>query len=112
MNNRSDTSGMDFPAWQIRLQHFSAVRGWEPFQNPKNLVMALSVEASELVEHYQWLTPEQAAKPTPEQKEAVADEMGDVLIYLMQLARVTGIDLEQATENKLAKTALKYPAKE
>jgi NTP pyrophosphatase (non-canonical NTP hydrolase) len=101
---------MDIPAWQARLQRFSAARGWEPFQNPKNLVMALSVEAAELVECYQWLTPEQAAAPSPDQRQAVADEIGDVLIYLLQLARVTGIDLEQAAEQKLAKTALKYPA--
>lgn len=107
---KPDTAPMDLNAWQARLQAFSAARGWEPYQNPKNLVMALSVEAAELVECYQWLSPEQAAQPDARLREAVADEMGDVLIYLLQLARVTGIDLEAATEAKLAKTALKYPA--
>lgn len=108
--NSRDTSCMDLPAWQARLQRFSAERGWEPFQNPKNLVMALSVEAAELVECYQWLTPEQAAAPSPAQRQAVAEEMADVFAYLLQLSRVTGIELEQALEAKLAKTALKYPA--
>lgn len=102
---------MDLLAWQTRLRDFAAERDWEPYLNPKNLAMALSVEASELVECYQWLTPEQATTPSPEQQQAVADEMADVLLYLLQLARVTGIDLERATEAKLAKNALKYPVR-
>lgn len=109
--NSRDTRYMDLPAWQARLQRFSADRGWEPFHNPKNLVMALSVEAAELVECFQWLTPEQAASLQPTQREAVADEMADLLTYLLQLSRVTGIELEAALEAKLAKTALKYPAR-
>jgi NTP pyrophosphatase (non-canonical NTP hydrolase) len=100
---------MNLTDWQNRLQVFAAERSWEPFLNPKNLAMALSVEAAELVECYQWLTPEQAAAPAPTQLEAVADEMADVLMYLLQLARVTGIDLEQAAEAKLLKNASKYP---
>jgi NTP pyrophosphatase (non-canonical NTP hydrolase) len=103
---------MDLSAWQTRLKAFSEARDWEPFQNPKNLVMALSVEAAELLECYQWTAAEQALALTqsPAGREAVADEMADVLLYLLQLARVTGIDLEQAAELKLAKNALKYPA--
>ncbi len=100
---------MNLIDWQNRLQVFAAGRNWEPFLNPKNLAMALSVEAAELVECYQWLTPEQAATPSAEQREAVADEMADVLMYLLHLARVTGIDLEQAAEAKLLKNASKYP---
>lgn len=103
---------MDLPAWQDRLHAFAAVRGWTPNLNPKNLSMALSVEAAELLECYQWLDAEQALRLTeqPAGREAVADEMADVLLYLLQLARATGIDLEAAAEAKLHKNALKYPA--
>jgi NTP pyrophosphatase (non-canonical NTP hydrolase) len=100
---------MDLFVWQARLGAFATERGWEPHLNPKNLAMALSVEAAELVECYQWLTPAQAEQPTPAQRQAIADEMADVLMYLLQLARVTGIDLEAAAEAKLVKNALKYP---
>jgi len=103
---------MDLAHWQQRLLAFTEARDWEPFLNPKNLAMALSVEAAELVECYQWLDAEQAMALTtqPAGRQAVADEMADVLLYLLQLARVTGIDLEQATEAKFARNALKYPA--
>jgi NTP pyrophosphatase (non-canonical NTP hydrolase) len=101
---------MDLLTWQRRLALFAAERGWEPYLNPKNLAMALSVEAAELVECFQWLSAEEAAALEPAQREAVADEMADVLIYLLQMARVTGIDLEAAAEAKLAKNARKYPA--
>lgn len=102
---------MDLSRWQTRLQSFTDERSWEAFLNPKNLAMALSVEAAELLECYQWLSPEQALALTDEAagREAVADEMADVMLYLLQLARVTGIDLEQALEAKFAKNALKYP---
>lgn len=100
---------MDIKAWQSRLEDFAGERGWEPYLNPKNLVMALSVEAAELVECYQWLSPEEASAPSPALRDAVADEMADVLMYLLQLSRVTGIDLEQAVQAKWVKNALKYP---
>ncbi len=104
---------MDLNAWQARLAAFAAERSWTPYLNPKNLAMALSVEAAELVELFQWLTPEQAAafgQANPEDRERLADELADVLMYLLHLSRVTGIELEAAAEAKLAKNALKYPA--
>jgi len=103
---------MNFSAWQDRLKHFAAERAWLPFLNPKNLAMALSVEAAELVECYQWLQPEEARSLSDAEpgRTQVADEMADVLMYLLHLARETGIDLETACEAKLAKNALKYPA--
>ncbi len=100
---------MNLQAWQARLGDFAAERGWEPYLNPKNLSMALTVEAAELLECFQWKTAEEAAALGDADREAVADEMADVLLYLLQMARVTGIDLEQAAERKLAKNALKYP---
>jgi NTP pyrophosphatase (non-canonical NTP hydrolase) len=107
-----DTGGMDLVAWQNRLDAFAAERGWGPYLNPKNIAMALSVEAAELVELYQWASPAEAAafgKTEPAQREQVADELADVLLYLLQMARATGIDLEAAAEAKFAKNALKYP---
>ena len=100
---------MNLADWQKRLQTFAAERDWEPFLNPKNLAMALTVESAELLECYQWLTPEQAMQPSPPQREAIADEMADVLMYLLQLSRVTGIDLESAMEAKILKNAIKHP---
>lgn len=100
---------MDLFAWQTRLRQFSDERGWEPYLNPKNLAMALSVEAAELLECFQWKTPAEAAALNEADAQAVADEMADVLLYLLQLARATGIDLEQAAEAKFAKNALKHP---
>ncbi|MCF2531786.1 nucleotide pyrophosphohydrolase [Yinghuangia soli] len=93
------------------IRTFAAERNWEPFHTPKNLVMALSVEASELVEIFQWLTPEQAANvmDNPEVGEHVREEVADVFAYLLGVCGVLGIDLAQALRDKLVKNALKYP---
>lgn len=105
---------MDIAQWQQRLHAFALARNWQPFLNPKNLAMALSVEAAEVVELFQWLTPEQsqALSADPAGHVQVADELADVLLYLLQLAAATGVDLDQAIEAKFAKNALKYPAPE
>lgn len=91
------------------LREYCAARDWRRYHTPKNLVMALSVEAAELVEHFQWSTPEESCTLTPEKREAVADEIADVLIYLTELADVTGIDMLAATRAKIAKNAVRYP---
>ncbi|GCE00894.1 nucleotide pyrophosphohydrolase [Embleya hyalina] len=90
---------------------FSAERHWQPFHTPKNLVMALSVEASELVEIFQWLTPEQAedVMSDPDRGEHVREEIADVLAYLLNLANRLGIDPAQALRDKMVKNAIKYP---
>jgi len=93
-----------------RLRQFAEDRNWEPFHTPKNLASALIVEAAELLEHFQWLTPEQSAQLTPAQRTEVAHEMADVLIYLTRMADVMGIDLLAAAERKIALNAEKYPA--
>lgn len=92
------------------LRAFAAEREWEPFHTPKNLAMALTGEVGELVEHFQWLTPEQSAALTPQQREEVALEMADVLLYLVRLADVSGVDLADAAERKIALNAQRYPA--
>lgn len=102
-------TGMDDLA--NRLRAFAAERDWERFHTPKNLASALIVEAAELLEHFQWLTPEQSQQLTAAQRTEVAHEMADVLIYLTRLADVMGVDLLAAAERKLKLNAEKYPAK-
>jgi NTP pyrophosphatase (non-canonical NTP hydrolase) len=92
------------------LRAFAAVRDWRPFHTPKNLAMAMIVEAAELVEHFQWLTPEQSAALPADKLAQVRDEVADTLIYLVELADVLGIDLLAAARDKMAKNAIKYPA--
>ncbi|WP_406296353.1 nucleotide pyrophosphohydrolase [Embleya sp. NBC_00888] len=93
------------------LAAFAAERHWQPYHTPKNLVMALSVEAAELVEIFQWLTPEQAADvmSDPERGEHVREEIADVLAYLLGLAGQLGVDPAQALRDKMVKNAIKYP---
>ncbi len=92
------------------LRKFVAERDWDKFHSPKNLAMALSVEAAELLEHFQWLSEEQSRKLTPEKLAEVRDEMADVLVYLVRLADKLDVDLLDAAAKKIEKNALKYPA--
>ena len=92
------------------IRAFAEARAWETFHTPKNLVMALSVEASELLEPFQWLTAEQSQNLSPAQHEAVRQEIADVLIYLTRLADLLDIDLLEAAADKLVINASKYPA--
>lgn len=98
------------PELAAALQRFADERDWEQFHSPKNLVMALGVEAAELAEHFQWLSQEQSRQLSPEKKAAVGAEMADVLIYLVRLADRLDIDLLAAAENKIIANARKYPA--
>ena len=91
------------------VRRFAEERDWQQFHTPKNLASALIVEAAELLEHYQWLTPEQSAALDPPARDAAAREMADVFIYLLRLAQVQGIDLLAAAEAKLADNARRYP---
>lgn len=103
---------MDIPALQTALRAFAEERQWPPFHTPKNLAMALMVEAAELAEIYQWMTPEQSrqAQADPAVREQIADEVADVLLYLLQLADHAGIDVEAAALQKMRKNAIKHPA--
>lgn len=91
------------------LRDFAAARDWMPFHTPKNLAMALAGEAGEVIEHFQWLTPEQSAALSAQTREAVALELADVLLYLVRLADVLDIDLAQAAQRKLAINEQRYP---
>jgi NTP pyrophosphatase (non-canonical NTP hydrolase) len=92
-----------------RLDAFAAERDWDQFHNPKNLAMALAGEAGELVEHFQWLTFEQAANLPRSTRDEVALECADVLLFLLRLCDKLDIDLATAAEKKLALNAKKYP---
>ena len=91
------------------LRDFCAARDWRQYHSPKNLAMALIVEAAELVEHFQWLTPEQSMALSAEKLGEVRDEVADTLIYLTELADVLGIDMLAAARDKIVKNAVKYP---
>ena len=97
-------------ALRDKLRNFVAERDWDQFHSPKNLAMALSVEAAELMEHFQWLTEAESHRLPPEKLEEVRDEMADVLVYLVRLADKLEVDLLAAAAQKIEKNALKYPA--
>ncbi len=103
---------MNISELQADLRHFAAERDWQPFHTPKNLSTALMVEAAELAEIFQWMTPEQSqlAHQDAGTKQCVGEEVADVLLYLLQLADHSQIDIAQAVQDKLARNALKYPA--
>ncbi|MFF1795611.1 nucleotide pyrophosphohydrolase [Kitasatospora sp. NPDC058263] len=95
-----------------RLTEFAAARSWEPFHTPKNLAAALTVEAGELLEIFQWLTPEQAASvmSEPDTAHRVRDEVADVLAYLLQFCTVVGVDPLTALAAKIERNELRFPA--
>ena len=103
------TAFTDLAGLRDALREFCAARDWHRYHTPKNLVMALSVEAAELVEHFQWATPEESIKLPAAKRAEVADEIADVLIYLTELADVLGIDPIDAARAKIVKNAAKYP---
>lgn len=90
------------------LRRFAAERDWERFHSPKNLAMALTAEAAELVQHFQWRND--AAMPAAQALEAIEQEVADVLIYLVRLADRLEVDLPAAVERKIALNAERFPA--
>ncbi|GGV89178.1 nucleotide pyrophosphohydrolase [Streptomyces massasporeus] len=105
------TDPLDVAGLQRRLADFAAARNWQQYHTPKNLVSALSVEASELVEIFQWLTPEESAgvMADPDTAHRVTDEVADVLAYLLQLCEVLGIDPLAALNAKIDRNERRFP---
>lgn len=101
---------MDLPDIRKRLKSFANERDWDRFHSPKNLSMALSVEAAELLEHFQWLTEAQSLSAESVDRDAVAREIADIQIYLLMLADKLGVDIEHAVQEKIDSNAEKYPA--
>lgn len=97
---------------QAQVAEFVADRHWQRYHTPKNLAMALAVEAAELMEHFQWLSPEESVvvREDEARKEAVGEEICDVLAYALSLAEALRLDLAAAFEKKMRKNAIKYPA--
>jgi dCTP diphosphatase len=91
------------------LRQFAGERDWEQFHSPKNLAAALSVEASELLEHFQWLTEDESKNLAAESRHAVSLEAADVLLYLIRLSDKLGIDLIASAQEKMRLNAKKYP---
>lgn len=105
---------LDMRALQRRLAEFAAARNWQPYHTPKNLAVALTVEAAELVEIFQWLTPEESARvmDDPHRAHRVADEVADVLAYLLQFCEVVGVDVLRALSDKIDRNELRFPPAE
>lgn len=99
---------------RLRVRAFAEARDWEQFHTPKNLVMALAVEAAELMEPLQWLTSEEAAADGMDDdlRQRLTDEIADVAIYLIRLADVTGVDLADAVARKLSRNEERFPAEQ
>ena len=93
-----------------QLRAFAAARDWDQFHSPKNLAMALSAEAGELLEIFQWLGEEQSRSLSPEAHAAAGDEIAEVLLYLTRLRDKPGIGSFAAAHRKIVANALKYPA--
>ena len=102
---------LDVGELQRALQRFADARDWEQFHAPKNLAAALSVEAAELLEIFQWLDEAQsrAIEPGHSLHERVAEEIADIQIYLLRLADKVGVDLDTAVRRKMARNEEKYP---
>lgn len=92
-----------------RLQAFVDERDWQQFHSPKNLAMAMIVEAAELVEHFQWMTEQESRELAPEKKELVSQEIADTFVYLLRIAEVLEIDILDAANRKMELNAKKYP---
>ncbi len=97
-------------ALRVKLQEFAGERDWEKFHTPKNLSMALAGEVGELLEIFQWLTPEQAAEVMRSGRaEDVRNEVADVTIYLVRLADMLGVDLIEVAHAKLERSRDRFP---
>ena len=102
----------DFERIKKQVRQFVVERDWDQFHSPKNLSMALIVEAAEMVEHFQWLTEEQSCNLAPDKLAEVELELADIQIYLISLAEKLKLDLVAAVDKKLVLNAQKYPAEE
>ncbi len=107
MTDNASTDILD----ELRLAQraFAEERDWDQFHSPKNLSMALSVEAAELLEHFQWMKEEASRELAPDLRQKVREEMADILLYLVRLADQLDVDLAQAAREKMQANARKYP---
>jgi dCTP diphosphatase len=104
-----DKHPASFEGLRDALRQFALDRDWDQFHSPKNLAIALSVEAGELLEHFQWTSETESTRLNPEQHAKVQEEVADVFLYLIRLADKLGIDLPAAALAKIVVNAKKYP---
>jgi len=113
MNDKIEQSTQHLDLKKIKKwqDDFANARDWNRYHTPKNLAMALSVEASELVEIFQWLTPEESTSldKDPKSMEAVGDELSDILFYTLRIANVLNLNVNEIFWRKMQKNADKYP---
>ncbi len=100
---------MDLKDLQNIVIRFRDERDWKKFHNPKDLAVSISIEAGELLEHFQWVGEGEVWKVAENKKKEIAEEMADILIYLLYLADAIGIDMEEEFHRKVKKNAEKYP---
>ena len=114
MNDQTDppqaSEWPELARFQRQFKEFVAERDWDQFHTPKNLAMALAGEVGELLEHFQWLTPEQSQQLPLEVRDHVAQEIADIQIYLATLADRLGVEIGPSVERKMKLNAEKYPA--
>jgi len=100
--------------WQLRqeMAQFVAERDWQDFHDPKNLAMAIAIEAAELMEHFQWLTNAESQEPLrdPGRQVEIADELADITCFVLSFANTCGIDIAEAVRRKMHSNRKKYPA--
>lgn len=110
MNLRHDDN-TTLGALKTEVLAFARARDWEQFHSPKNLSMAIAAEAAELMEPLLWVTPEEsrAVMNRPDKRAALQDELADIVVYCLEFANQTGIDLSTAITEKMARNAQKYP---
>jgi NTP pyrophosphatase (non-canonical NTP hydrolase) len=96
------------------VEEFVDRRDWRQFHAPKNLAMSLAIEAAELMEHFQWISPDESrrAADDPQRLAAIGEELADVLCYALAMGNTLGLDLSAAVRDKMAKNERKYPAEE
>jgi dCTP diphosphatase len=94
---------------EAALLQFRKDRNWEQFHNPKDIAISLSLEAAEVLEHFQWKKPEEIAEYTRDHKDDIAEEMADVINWIILLAHDLDIDIIEASLKKITKNAGKYP---
>ena len=93
-----------------QIREFRDARDWAQFHNPKDMAIAISIEASELLEHFLWKTPAESENRVNEKREEIEDEIADIAIYLFELADNLDINLTEAMKRKISKNEAKYPA--
>jgi dCTP diphosphatase len=102
---------VDILELQKQISEFVKERDWDQFHSPKNLTMALSVEASELMEIFQWVSEKESYRISNDvqKKEAISDELADIFYYLLRLSHILNLDLQKSLTNKMEKNKIKYP---